>query len=180
MRKKFCIVDQMQKQVQHHGNGALKYRAKLSWHNSQRSSGYAGEKKVICGCGIRKWEESEVAFLQMLAMTSTTDSQCPIHIPSPFLCRLTMTSKWFAWVDRVWEWAGQKFKEWCPLGSDLKQMTDGSWWIKPPASSPQPYWSTQFSSVLSGNSLDNKPFIYFWLLFFSSYFSPCVSWEYLC
>lgn len=115
------------------------------------------------------------AFLQMLAVTSTTDGQCPIHIPSPFLCRLTMTSKWFAWVGWVWAWAGQKFKEWHPLGSDLKQMTDGSWWIKPPASSPQPYWSTQFSSVLSGNSLDNKPFIYFWLLSFS----PCVSWEYL-
>ena len=130
--------------------------------------------------GTRKWEESEVAFLQMLAVTSTTDGQCPIHIPSPFLCRLTMTSEWFAWVGRLWAWAGQKFKEWRPLGSDLKQMTDGSWWIKPPASSPQPYWSTQFSSVLSGNSLDNKPFIYFWLLSFSPYFSPSVSWEYLC
>ena len=81
--------------------------------------------------GIRKWEESEVAFLQMLAVTSTTDGQCPIHIPSPFLCRLTMTSEWFAWVGRLWAWAGQKFKEWRPLGSDLKQMTDGSWWIKP-------------------------------------------------
>lgn len=49
-------------------------------------------------------------------------------------------------------------------GISSQQMTDGNWWTKPPASSPQPCWSTQFSLVLSGNSHDNKPFIYFWLL----------------
>lgn len=38
----------------------------------------------------------ETSLLHMLVVASTTAGQCPIHIPSPFLCMPTVTSEWFA------------------------------------------------------------------------------------
>lgn len=62
---------------------------------------------------------SEMSLPHVLAMVSTTESQCPIHIPSPFLCMPATTSKCFAWVLWVWVWAGQNFKKLHPLRSTL-------------------------------------------------------------
>lgn len=117
------------------------------------------------------WKKKIRQFLlHMLVVASTTEGQCPIHIPPLFLCMPTMTSKWFSWVSLVWTWAGQKFKNYIPWDG----LSTYDWWelvAKSPVLLPSHADLRLFSWGLIGNSLDNDfrlfsifllPYLCFW------------------